>query len=173
MAVLIILGNLLVAVPVFPFSPPDNPANAGQAVAAAKGAANPNELAHMLLQSIQTNKFENLNALLLDDAALTTLKKKGSEDIKALLENSSAEEIKSNLRTHYQEIIQQGISRTINWSEVEVSEARLGKGTAKNPMVQPVTIMLTDKENHPVQLLLETAKLNNRYFLFQRMELKP
>jgi len=170
---LVSIGISVAAAPVLAFNPPAQPAVQLPLVVFAKGAATPTELAQMVLQALQNNNFENLNGILLDDEALGSLKNKGTEDMKALLENKSADEIKNNLKIEYEQIVQKGISQTINWSEVILAEAKAGKGSPKNPMVQPITLTLTNKAKQPVQIVLETAKLNNRYFLFQRMELKP
>jgi len=138
----------------------------------ARGAANPNELAQNILQAIQHNKFEELSSFLLADEELVLLKKRGSEDMKAFLENSSVDNIKSNLQTDYQKLIESGISNTINWSDLVVAETRLGKSAAKNAYLQPITVVLMDKQNRPMQLVIDTVKLNNRYFLFRQINLK-
>ena len=170
---LFILVHLLVATPAWPavfFFKTTPPA---QRVKMAKGAANPTELARLVVQAIQKNQFEDLHAFLPDDEALTLLKNKGSEDLKALLQNSTAIDVKNRFKSQYEEVIQQGISRTINWSELELAETKVGKGSVKNPMVQPLTLTLAHQAKAPVQLMLETAKVNNRYYLFQRIELQP
>ncbi|WP_146903314.1 hypothetical protein [Adhaeribacter aerolatus] len=139
----------------------------------ARGAASPDELAKTVLLAIQENNMSALNAFLLEDKEIVLLKSKGSEDMQAYLENTTAPDLQNNLRRNYQTLIEKGISQTINWSDYQVSEARLGKGSAKNAFLQPLTIILTDKQNQPLELLLETVKLNNRYYLFRQLELKP
>jgi hypothetical protein len=171
-SLLLILGNLMAVTPAWPVNFALNTPPA-QKVNLAKGAANPTELARLVVQAIQKNQFADLDAFLPDDEALTLLKNKGSEDMKALLQNSTAADIKTRFKTNYDKVIQQAIGRTLNWSELELAETKVGKGSAKNPMVQPITLTLTHKVKPPVQLLLETAKVNNRYYLFPRMELQP
>lgn len=138
----------------------------------ARGAATPSELAQSLIQAIQENDFTRLNTLLLAEKEIVLLKNKGSEDMKAFLENTSATDLKNTFQQKYQALISQALTQTINWSDFQVSEARLGKGTAKNPFLQPLTIFLTDKQNQPLELILETVMLNKRYFLFRQIELK-
>lgn len=141
--------------------------------AMARGAANPQELAQTVLQAIQQNNPAGLDAFLLEDAEYVQLKQKGSEDMKAFLESTPVADLKNTFRNGYDELIKKGISQTINWMELEVSEARLGKGTAKNTQLQPVTVILTDKQNQSLTLLLEIIKINKRYFLFRKIELLP
>ncbi|MGV3589315.1 MAG: hypothetical protein ACO1OF_20075 [Adhaeribacter sp.] len=138
----------------------------------ARGAASPDELAKSVLQAIQENNVGGLNAFLLDDKEIVLLKNKGSEDMKAFLENITATDLQNNFRRNYQTLVEQGVSQTINWSEYTVSEARLGKGSAKNTFLQPLTVLLTNNQQQSVELLLETVKLNNRYYLFRQLELK-
>jgi hypothetical protein len=138
-----------------------------------RGAANPQELAQTVLQAIQDNKPDGLNEFLLGEAEFVQLKNKGSEDIKAFLENTTVLDLQNTFRSNYDELVQKGISQTINWSELNVSETRLGKGSVKDPRLQPVTITLTDKQNQPVTLLLETININKRYYLFRKIELLP
>lgn len=163
---------LVVTAPALAFDLPGTGLAPVQSGKITKGAANASELARMVLQAIQNNNFEDLNAFLPDDAAINLLKKKGSEDLKALLENTSADDLKNNIKIKFDDLVQQGVSRTINWSEMALAETKVGKGSAKNPMVQPVILTFTNKAKQPVQLTLETARLNNRFYLFQRMELK-
>ncbi|KAA5548400.1 hypothetical protein [Adhaeribacter rhizoryzae] len=138
----------------------------------ARGAATPDELAKSLLLAIQENNTSGLNAFLLDEKEMVLLKNKGSEDMKAFLENRTATDLQDNFRRNYQTLVEQGVSQTINWSEYAVSEARLGKGSAKNAFLQPLTVLLTNNQQQSVELLLETIKLNNRYYLFRQLELK-
>jgi hypothetical protein len=142
------------------------------AVGSSRGAASLNELANTVLQAIQTNNFNALNAFLLGEEELVILKKRGSEDMKALLETQKAENLRRNLQTGYEAIIQQGISKTINWSDISVTEVRTGKGSAKNQELRPATILLMDKQNQPLQLQVGIVKLRNRFYLFRQMELK-
>jgi hypothetical protein len=139
----------------------------------ARGAANPNELARTVLQAIQENNADGLNAFLLSDTEFTQLKSKGSADMKAFLQNTSVTDLQSTFRKNYDELIKTGISQTINWSELEVSEARLGKAAARTPYLLPVTIILSDKQHKPLTLILDTIKINNRYYLFRTIELQP
>lgn len=140
---------------------------------AARGAATPDELANSVLLAIQENNVGELNAFLLSDEEIVLVKSQGSEDLKAYLESITATDLQNNFRRNYQNLIAQGLSQTIKWSDYSVSEARLGEGSAKNKFLQPLTVTLTDKQNRPLELALETIKLNNRYFLFRQIELKP
>ena len=93
--------------------------------------------------------------------------------MKAFLENTTVAELQNNFRRSYDDLVKNGISQTINWSEMEVSEARLGKAAPKTPFLLPVSITLSDKQHRPLVILLETIKINNRYFLFRKIEMQP
>ena len=81
----------------------------------ARGAATPDQLAKTVLLAIQENNTHALNAFLLEDKEIVLLKNKGSEDMQAFLENTTATDLQNNFRRNYQNLIEQGISQTINW----------------------------------------------------------
>ena len=55
-------------------------------------------------------------------------------------------------------------------SELTLSDVKTGTPDAKHKMLIPVTATLTTRTNQPLPLKFEALKINNRYFLFQRMQ---
>lgn len=140
---------------------------------AANGAANVTELATGLLQALQANNFDQITTYLPGEAELALIKRRSSADMKAVVQELSLADYRSNLKAEYQALVQQGISNTLNWTDMQVVEAQVGKGTRKNQLLQPVLAILQNKQNQQVQVAFEVIKLNRRYYLFQRMQLKP
>lgn len=153
-------------------APNDLPETNSELNTNAKGAANVTELATGLLQALQANNFEQINTYLPGEEELALLKRRSSQDMKAVLENLTADDYKNNLKAEYEKLVQQGVGKTLNWTDMHVMDALPGKGTRKNKMLQPVEAVFQNKQNQSVRVAFEAVKLNNRYYLFQRMQLK-
>ena len=139
-------------------------------ITAARGAANVNELATIIFTAIQNNDFDQLPLYIPTDSELNKLKNQTSEDVQAVMENLSAEDLTTSLQESFETVIREGISKTINMSELTLSDVKTGTPDAKNKMLIPVTATLTTRTNQPLPLKFEALKINNRYFLFQRMQ---
>jgi hypothetical protein len=138
---------------------------------ATKGAANLTELGNALFQALQANDFELLTGYLPAEAELALLKKKGSADLRALLEANSAAEMEDRFKTDFQTLVQQAVSRSLNWSDLSLAEARAGSPDPKNPMLLPVELRLQSRQNQLLTIRFEAVRLQNRYFLFRRVEM--
>lgn len=141
-----------------------------QTTAAIRGAANVNELANIIFTAIQSNDFDQLPLYIPTDTELGNLKKQTSEDVQALLENLTAEDISASLQESFETVIREGISKTLNLTELTLADVKAGKPDAKNKILIPVTATLTTRTNQPLPLKFEALKINGRYFLFQRMQ---
>jgi hypothetical protein len=148
------------------------PSFSTEAIPVLAGAATVAELSNAVLLALQANDPEQLAAYLPTDAQLNALKKQGSEDMKAVLENRSATDLKNSFRTDFETLVQEGVSHTLNWSEAILAETKLGQTTAKNRHLHPVEMVLQTKQNQSVGVLFETVKIKNRYFLFRGIQLK-
>jgi len=138
----------------------------------ATGATSLAEISKAILLALQTNNAGQLTSYYPSDQEITTLRQLGSEDMKAVLENQSATDLQNSFDTDLQKIVQEGVSKTLNWSELEVADTKTGKGTSKNSVLFPVETVLQTKQNQPVSLVYEVIKLKNRYYLFRGIRLK-
>jgi hypothetical protein len=136
------------------------------------GAASISELSNAILLALQTNNTEQLNGYLLTDAELKILKKQGSEDMTAILENQTGTDLKNTFQTDLKTLIQDGVAKTLNWTDMHLAETKMGQSTAKNRMLRPVELVLQAKNNQMVNLVFETIQLNNRYYLFRGIRFK-
>lgn len=151
------------------------PASAGKVniplpIKAARGAATVTELANVVFAAVQGNNFEQLPLYVPTDADLSSLKKQGSEDLQAVLEEVTAATITARLQESFGTVVQEGIDKTLNLSELTLADVRTGKPSPKNKMLLPVTATLTTRANQSLRLRFEALKINGRYFLFQRLE---
>lgn len=137
------------------------------------GAANVTELSNAILLALQTADTGQLNGYLPTDAELKVLKKQGSEDMKAILENQTVTSLSNSFQSDVKKIIQEGVGKTLNWADMHLAETKTGKGTAKNLMLRPVEMVLQTKNNQLVSIVFETIHLHNRYYLFRGIQLKP
>jgi hypothetical protein len=137
---------------------------------AARGTATVAELANVVFTAIQSNDFEQLPLYVPTDTELSSLQKKSSEDLQAVLQDLTAEEVTTTLREAFNTVIQEGIDKTLNLTELTLGDVRTGKPDSKNKILIPVTAILTTKANQALPLRFEALNINGRYFLFQRME---
>jgi hypothetical protein len=137
-----------------------------------RGAANLTELGNALFQALQTNNFDLLTGYLPSEAELSLLRQKGSEDLKALMQAHTAADVESRFKNDFQALIQQSVSQTLNWSDLSMAEARAGKPDPKNQMLLPVELRLQTKLNQFLTIRFEALRLHNRYFLFERVQMK-
>jgi hypothetical protein len=136
------------------------------------GATSLTEISNALLLALQTNNTGQLSTYFPSDAELKMLQKIGSEDMRAVLEDKSAEDLQQSFATDLQKVIADGVTKTLNWTELLVSDTKASKTTTKNRMLLPVETRLQTKQNKAVALLYEVVKIKNRYFLFRGIQLK-
>lgn len=159
---------------IYEYLPKHNPKEyyAGSGLYIAPGAASLSELANALLQALQANSAEQLTIYLPTDAEIAVLKKQGSEDMKAVLEEQSVADLRNGFETDFSALMQHGVDKTLNWSEMQVAETMAGKPTPKNRMLYPVEMILQTKQHRLVLIVFEAVKINNRYFLFRGIQFK-
>jgi len=138
----------------------------------ATGATTLAEISKAILLSLQTNNAAQLTSYYLTDKEITFLRQLGSEDMNAVLENNSASDLQNSFETDLQKVVQKGVSKTLNWSELGVADTKTGKESKKNRLLFPVETVLQTKQNQPVSLLYEVVKIKNRYYLFRGIQLK-
>ncbi|QMU27615.1 hypothetical protein [Adhaeribacter radiodurans] len=138
-------------------------------VPAERGAATASELANVVFTAVQANDFEQLPLYVPTDTELAAVKKTASEDMQAVLEGLTSESITASLKESFETVIREGISKTLNLTELTLADVREGTSSAKNKALIPVTATLTTRTNQSLPLRFEVLKINGRYFLFQRM----
>ncbi|QNF33864.1 hypothetical protein HUW51_14460 [Adhaeribacter swui] len=138
--------------------------------AAARGTATVSELANVVFAALQNNDFEQLPLYVPTDTELSSLQKKSSEDMQAVLQDLTADDVTASLRESFDAVIQAGVDKTLNLAELTLGDVRAGNASSKNKALIPVTATLTTRDNQPLALRFEALKINGRYFLFQRME---
>ncbi|MDQ3289853.1 MAG: hypothetical protein M3Q05_01040 [Bacteroidota bacterium] len=138
-------------------------------IPAERGAATVNELANVVFTAVQANDFDQLPLYVPTDTELATLKKQSSEDMQAVLEGLTSEVITSSLKESFENVIREGISKTLNLTELTLSDVRAGTPNSKNKALIPVTAVLATRTDQSLPLRFEALQINGRYFLFQRM----
>ena len=136
------------------------------------GATSLTEISNALLLALQSNNTGQLSTYFPTDLELKTLGQRGSEDMRAVLEDKSADDLKQSFEADLQKVIAEGVTKTLNWTELLVSDTKAGKATNKNRMLLPVETRLHTKQNQAVTLLYEVVKIKNRFFLFRGIQLK-
>ena len=136
------------------------------------GATSLAEISNAILLSLQSADAGQLSAYFPTDQELSVLRRQGSEDMRAVLEDQSASDLEKSFETDWQKVVQEGVTKTLNWSELQVTDTKAGKASRKNSMLLPVETVLQTKQNQPISLVFEVIKLKNRYYLFRGIQLK-
>lgn len=152
------------------FLPTESKPSRSHNTVAIRGAASVDELANVVFTAIQNSDFEQLPLYVPTDTELASLKKRSSEDLLAVLEDLTADDVTTSLRTAFENIIRQGIDKTLNLKELTLGDVRASNPSPKNKALIPVTATLTTQANQSLLLRFEALKIDGRYFLFQRME---
>lgn len=136
---------------------------------APRGAASVDELAEKLFVSIQGANIDMMEQYFLSEEEIATLKEKSTPQMKAVLENLSADQISGRFREDYNQLIEQSIPRRINWAEVNLTETIARKETNKGQALFPVELDLRDRANQQFKVIFEAIQLDGRYFLFRQI----
>jgi hypothetical protein len=135
----------------------------------ARGTATIDELAQTLFGAIQAADISAMDPYFLTETEISALKKKGSRDLEAMLSALSPEQIREQFKSDYAQLIEQSVTRNINWAEVILAESIPQKQTGQDQTLLPVEMVLTDRANKQFQIVFEAVELDGRYFLFRRL----
>ena len=136
---------------------------------APRGAASADELAEKLFVSIQAANVGAMDQYFLSEGEISTFKEKGTPEMRAVFRDLSAEQISGRFKEDYKQLIEQSISRRINWAETKLAETIPRKETNQGQPLFPVEMVLRDRANQEIKLVFEAINLNGRYFLFRRI----
>jgi hypothetical protein len=133
------------------------------------GAAKPQELAQAVYGAFQQNRFENVQQYLPDEVELRILKRRSSEDMRALLQVLTPDSIKQSLQREFNHISEQSTANAFNWQDWQLADTRLSQRDAKNRMLYSVEISIADAAGNTKYLVFEAIKIKTRYFLFRQI----
>jgi hypothetical protein len=136
---------------------------------APRGAATVDELAEKLFVSIQAGNIGLMDQYFLSESEISTFQEKGSSEMRAVFRNLKADQISERFRQDYNRLIEQSVPRSINWSNVSLTETIARKETNKGQPLFPVEMDLRDRANQQFKVVFETVELNGRYFLFRQI----
>lgn len=135
-----------------------------------RGTATIDELSQALYAAIQAGSIGSVDSYFPTEQELAALKEKGSPDMAALLENLNPEQVMTQFKEDYTQMIEESMNRKINWSEAMLSDTKPRRQTNQEDQnLFPVEMVLTNKANQQFNIVFEAVKLNDRYFLFRRL----
>jgi len=133
------------------------------------GATKPQELAQAVFSAFQQNRFENMQQYLPDEVELRILKRRSSEDMRALLQVLTPDSIKQNLQREFNNISEQSTASAFNWQDWQLADTKLSQRDTKNRMLYSVEVAIADAAGNTKYVVFEAIKIKTRYFLFRQI----
>jgi len=137
-----------------------------------RGAEDVYVLARTVFSSLKMNDFDMLLNYIPDDGDIALLKQQSSERDRYIFESMTGEELRENTRLNLEKVIQQGMERGMNWSDVEIQESRISMCKVGDTRRCEAVMTLQDLKGKGLAISFDMIKLNNRWFLFQGMRVK-
>jgi hypothetical protein len=142
------------------------------AVSAALGTTTIEELSMALFSAIRAADIDAVDRYLLSENELATLKERSSPELKALLMDLEAGQIRGQFKQEYAQMISKSVNRRINWAEMTLTETMARKETNQDQTLFPVEMKLRNRANEQFKVIFDAVKLDGRYFLFRRLALQ-
>jgi hypothetical protein len=136
------------------------------------GATKIQELGQALFNAVKQNQFKDLEQYMPTDAELKILKRRSSEDMRLVLEQTSKDSIRRNLQSDFNTIIQQGTTNVFNWNDWQVTDTKLSRRDRKNPLLFRAELKLANASGSENALLFEAVRIKGRFYLFKQMVLQ-
>lgn len=133
-----------------------------------RGAEDTKELSMVLFQAIRMNNFEALTSYIPDEHEMDYLRENAHEANKPIFDNTNAEMVQAAVLHGFDEIIREGISKNINWSNVELIDYKTR--TCSIVLIGcNVSFTIQDMSENRIRIAYDAIKIGERWFLFQNL----
>jgi hypothetical protein len=137
-----------------------------------RGAEDVYVLARTVFSALKMNDFEMLSNYIPDDSEIELLKKQSSERDRYIFESMTGEGLRENTKLNFEKVIQQGMDRGMNWTDVEIQESKISMCKVGDTRRCEAMMNLLDLKGKGLVISFDMIKVNNRWFLFQGMRVK-
>jgi hypothetical protein len=136
------------------------------------GAATVQELGQAVFSAMQQNQFNSLDNFMPDEVELRVIKRKSSEDMKLVLEKTTADTIKQSLQREFNYITDQTTANMLNWTDWHLADTKATKHDPKNPLLYRIQVKFADQLGVERNLFFEALHIRGRFFLFKQLVFK-
>jgi hypothetical protein len=131
-----------------------------------RGARNSAELSEAVFNSLKQNDFSILKNYIPEQAEMEYFRKSCSLRQKPMCEAINGEELKSNTEANYKKLVQKGIDKEINWSQIELIDKKNITDPANN-LRSKVSLSVQDMKGRIINMSFDQIRIKDKYFLFQ------
>jgi len=133
-----------------------------------RGAKSSTELSEAFFNSIRQNDFSMLRNYIPEQTEMEYFRKSCSIQQKPLCESINGEELKTNTEANYNKLLQKGIDKEINWSQIELIDKKIIADPA-NSLRSKVSLSVQDMKGKVINMSFDQIRIKDKYFLFQGM----
>jgi hypothetical protein len=126
-----------------------------------RGAQNVKQITKTAFNALKMDDFEMLQSYLPNDEDLAYLRKYHKE---VIVDESSAEVIKSDLNKNFHQLMKSGIDKKINWTTIELIDSSQKTGVNRN--LCNMSLTLDDHKSAPIKINVQAIKIKEKWFLF-------
>jgi hypothetical protein len=131
-----------------------------------RGAQSSTELSEAFFNSIRQNDFSMLRNYIPEQTEMEYFRKSCSIQQKPLCEAIDGEELKANTETNYKKLVQKGIDKEINWSQIELIDKKIIADPTNN-LRSKVMLSVQDTKGKTMKISFDVIQIKDKYFIFQ------
>jgi hypothetical protein len=131
-----------------------------------RGAKSRAELSEIFFNSIRQNDFSMLRNYIPEQTEMEYFRKSCSIQQKPLCESIDDEELKSNTEVNFKKLVQKGIEKEINWSQIELMEKN-SIDDPKNSLRSKMILNVQDMKGRSMKISFDVIRIKDKYFIFQ------
>ena len=131
-----------------------------------RGARSSAELSEAFFNSIRQNDFSMLRNYIPEQTEMEYFRKSCNIIQKPLCESIDGEELKLNTEANYKKLVQKGIEKEINWSQIELIDRKIIEDP-KNSLRSKVLLGVQDMKGKTMNMSFDVIQIKDKYFIFQ------
>ncbi|MFL5730970.1 MAG: hypothetical protein ACJ75J_15890 [Cytophagaceae bacterium] len=131
-----------------------------------RGAKSSAELSEIFINSVRQNDFSMLRNYIPEQTEMEYFRKSCSIQQKPLCESIDDEELKSNTESNYRKLVQRGIDKELNWSQIELIDKKT-ISDPKNNLRSRVVMNVQDMKGKSMKMSFDVIQIKDKYFIFQ------
>jgi hypothetical protein len=140
--------------------------------ATARGAEDVYVLARTVYNSIKMSDFDMLLTYIPNDNEIQFLKDHSTEKDKYLFEEMTSADLRANTRLNFDQVVNEGMEKGINWSDVEIQESKIQMCRVGDQHMCEAVMSLQDRKGKNIRISFDMIKIQERWFLFQGVRIK-
>ena len=131
-----------------------------------RGAKSSAELSEIFFNSMRQNDFSMLRNYIPEQTEMEYFRNSCNIQQKPLCEAIDDEELKSNTEANFKKLVQKGIDKEINWSQIELVEKN-SIADPRNTLRSKMILNVQDTKGRGMKMSFDIIRIKDKYFIFQ------